>query len=69
MWQLPVLCEEVDDVEGVSVTHADGQVKHRLSRFLPQTDLSTNCTRSEGDQLNKLNFFNTRITFHFMLAS
>ncbi len=47
---LPVLGEEVDDVQGVSVTHPDSQVEHGLSGFLTnkQTDKKTN------KQTNKL---------------
>lgn len=36
--QLPVLSQEVHDVEGVSVHHADRQVEHRLARFLTGTN-------------------------------
>lgn len=39
MWRqlwplLPVLSQEVNDVEGVSVPHTDGQVQRRLSGLL-----------------------------------
>lgn len=43
---LPVLSEEVDDVERVSVHHSDGQVEHRLSVFLTDTNAAVKHTQS-----------------------
>ncbi len=47
----PILGKEVNDVEGVSVSHTDCQVEHRLSGFLTETNTQTfseDTTRLDG---------------------